>query len=399
MTTKLANRLNNMDGGSMIDLLKATQIPGMISFAGGFPAPELFPSKEMAEVSQEVLKKLPHLALQYSATEGYLPLRKHFADRMGTKINKQISTDEILVTSGSQQGLDFVAKAFINPGDTIICESPTYLGAINAFKAYEPNFVEIPTDDYGMVISQLEDALKSVDNVKFIYINPDFQNPSGRSWSIERRRELMSIVDKYDVLVVEDNPYGELYFEGEELPSIKSMDKNNKVIFLGTLSKILCPGYRIGWIYAQRNLIDMFNTLKQAADLQCSTISQVEISAYFDKYDIETHINSIKKVYAHRKDVMIHCMKNYFPKGVTYTNPNGGLFTWVTLPRNMDSSYLQKEKAIPRKVAFVPGEAFYPNGRIKNNMRLNFSCMPDEKITEGIKSLGEAIEEYMNELL
>lgn len=397
MKIKLANRLKGMNGGSMIDLLKATQIPGMISFAGGFPAPELFPAAEMAEVSQKVLKELPHLALQYSATEGYLPLRKHFADRMESKVNKKVSSDEILITAGSQQGLDFVAKALINPGDTIICESPTYLGAINAFRAYEPNFIEIPTDEHGMRLSVLEKILASEKNIKFIYINPDFQNPGGRSWSIDRRRKLVELIEKHDVPVVEDNPYGELYFEGKELPTIKSMDKNNHVIFLGTLSKILCPGYRLGWIYASKDFIKIFNTLKQAADLQCSTISQVEVSAYFDTYDIETHISSMKKVYSHRKNVMIKAMEKYFPEDVTYTNPKGGLFTWVTLPDGLNASCLQREKAIPKGVAFVPGEAFYPSGEIKNNFRLNFSCMSEEKIIEGIQLLGEAIKEYIKE--
>ena len=397
MKIKLANRLKGMNGGSMIDLLKATQIPGMISFAGGFPAPELFPAAEMAEISQKVLKELPHLALQYSATEGYLPLRKHFAERMERKVNKKVSSDEILITAGSQQGLDFVAKALINPGDTIICESPTYLGAINAFRAYEPNFIELPTDEHGMRLSVLEKILASEKNIKFIYINPDFQNPGGRSWSIDRRRKLVELIEKYDVLVVEDNPYGELYFEGKELPTIKSMDKNNHVIFLGTLSKILCPGYRLGWIYASKDFIKIFNTLKQAADLQCSTISQVEVSAYFDTYDIDAHISLMKKVYSHRKNVMIKAMEKYFPKNVTYTNPKGGLFTWVTLPDGLDASCLQREKATPRGVAFVPGEAFYPSGEIKNNLRLNFSCMSEEKIINGIQLLGEAIKEYIKE--
>ncbi len=395
MKLKTANRLKNMDGGSMIDLLKATQIPEMISFAGGFPAPELFPSEEMAEVSKKILKEMPHIALQYSGAEGYLPLRKHFACRMEKKVNRRVSTEEILITCGSQQGLDFVAKAMINPGDTIICESPTYLGAINAFRAYEPSFVEIPTDEHGMILSELEKALAVCGNMKFIYVNPDFQNPSGRSWSLERRKGLIELAKKYDTLIVEDNPYGELYFQGSELPSIKSMDDGRHVIFLGTLSKILCPGYRLGWIYACEELIQIFKTIKQAADLQSSTISQIEVCAYFDAYDIESHISSIKKVYSHRKNVMIDAMKKYFPKGVTYTNPKGGLFTWVTLPENIDAAVLQTEKAIPRKVAFVPGESFYPNGKIKNNFRLNFSCMPDGKIVEGIRLLGEAITEYM----
>lgn len=398
MAVKFAERTNNMEGSAIRELLKLTQIPEIISFAGGLPAPELFPVKEMIEVSKAVLEESGTMAMQYTTTEGYLPLRKHLANRMNEKLNTNVGPDDLLITNGSQQCLDFLGKAFLDKGDVVLCESPSYLGAINAFNAYQPRFIEVPTDENGMIMEELEKILATTENVKFIYVIPDFQNPSGRTWPLERRKKFMEIINKYEIPVAEDNPYGELRFEGEFLPSLKSMDTKGLVMFLGTLSKILCPGYRIGWVAASEEILAKFNVIKQAADLQASTISQMEMAKFFDTYSVDEHVNKIREVYGRRRTVMMDAIEKYFPKEVKYTYPNGGLFTWVILPEGIDAAVLQKEKALPHNVAFVPGEPFFPNGGNANTFRMNYSNMPDDKIVEGIRLLGLAIQEAIDDL-
>ena len=385
MAIKFAERTNNMEGSAIRELLKLTQKPEVISFAGGMPAPELFPVAEMIEVSKKVLEESGRVAMQYTTTEGYAPLRKHLANRMNDKLKTNVDADDILITNGSQQCLDFIGKAFLDKDDIVLCESPSYLGAINAFNAYQPKFIDVPTDENGMIMEELEKILQENDRVKFIYVIPDFQNPSGRTWPLERRKKFMEIINKYEIPVAEDNPYGELRFEGEYLPSLKSMDTKGLVMFLGTLSKILCPGYRIGWVAASSEILAKFNVIKQAADLQASTISQMEMAKFFDMVDVDAHVAKLREVYGHRRTVMMDAMKEYFPESVTWTHPNGGLFTWVILPEGIDAAVLQKEKALPHNVAFVPGEPFFPNGGHANTFRMNYSNMPDDKIVEGIK--------------
>lgn len=395
MAVKFAERTQKLEGSAIRELLKLTQKPEVISFAGGLPAPELFPVKEMMEVSKAVLEERGQAAMQYSTTEGDPALRAHLAKRMNEKLNTNVTADDLLITNGSQQILDFLGKVFLDKDDIVLCESPSYLGALNAFKAYQPKFIDVPTDENGMIMEELEKILAENDRVKFIYVIPDFQNPSGRTWPMERRQTFMEIINKYEIPVAEDNPYGELRFEGEYLPSLKSMDTKGLVMFLGTLSKILCPGYRLGYLAASPEILAKFNIIKQGADLQASTISQMEMAKFFDMYDVDAHVNKIREVYGHRRTVMMDAMKEYFPEGVTWTHPNGGLFTWVVLPENINATELQKEKALPRNVAFVPGAPFFPNGGGENTFRMNYSCMPDEKIIEGIKALGEAIKEAM----
>ncbi len=393
MALKYAKRMDNIRASEIRELLKLTQKPGIISFGGGFPAPELFPVNEMIEISKYVIENHGSKALQYGPTEGYEPLRAAIAKRM-EKMQAYVEGKDILVTSGSQQGLDFTAKLFINPGDTIILEKPSYLGAINAFKAYEPNFVDIELEDDGMNMEELEDALKTTENVKFIYIIPDFQNPSGKTWSLEKRKKLVELGNKYDVAIIEDNPYGELRFEGEILPSIKHFDTEGRVVYLGTFSKILCPGFRLGWIAASPEVLNKYILMKQGADLQSSTISQIEVATYLEQYNIEEHIEKIKETYKRRRDLMINVMKEEFPKEIKYTVPQGGLFTWVTLPEYMNSRDLAV-KALEKNVAYVPGGSFYANGGHENDMRLNYSAMEDDKIVEGMKRLAEVIKAEM----
>ncbi|NLV88106.1 MAG: PLP-dependent aminotransferase family protein [Tissierellia bacterium] len=393
MSLKYAKRMDNIKASEIRELLKLTQQPHIISFAGGMPAPESFPIEEFKKVNQEVLENNGALAMQYGPTEGYLPLREVIAKRM-KKLQVDATAENVLVTSGSQQGLDFAAKIFINPGDIIVCESPTYLGAINAFKAYEPKFIEVSTDDHGMDMEELEEVLKSNDNVKFIYVIPDFQNPSGKTWSVERRKKLVELANKYNVAIIEDNPYGELRFEGEILPAIKHFDTEGRVAFLGTFSKILSPGLRLGWVVADKEFLSKFILVKQGADLQSSTISQVEVAKFLEIYDLDEHIQKIIELYRHRRNVMMEAIEKEFPKEVKYTYPEGGLFTWIVLPEYMNARELAA-RALEYNVAYVPGGSFFPNGGNENTARLNYSNMNDEKIREGIKALGKVIKEAL----
>ena len=395
MAVKFARRLENAEGSAIREILKLASNPEVISFAGGLPAPELFPVEEMKKVALAVLEEQGRAAMQYYATDGYPPLREAIAERMNRKLHTNVTADSILVTNGSQQCLDFVGRVFLDEGDKIIVESPSYLGALNAFKAYGPEFIEIPTDEDGMIMSELEKALAANPDVKFIYVIPDFQNPSGRTWPIERRKQFMEIINKYEIPVAEDNPYGELRFEGEIFPSLKSYDTKGLVLFFGTFSKIFAPGFRLGWVSASPEILEKFNISKQAADLQASTISQMEMAKFIEMYDLDAHVEKIKEVYGKRRTIMLDAMDEYFPEGIKFTRTDGGLFTWVTLPEGIDAAQLMMDVVLPNNVAYVPGEPFYPNGGNANHFRMNYSCMPEDKIVEGVKRLGKALHEAM----
>lgn len=397
MSLRFAKRMDNMRASEIREMLKLTQRPEVISFAGGLPAPELFPVEEMKDVFVKVMEEYGRIALQYGPTEGYEPLREKILDRMvKVKVDK-LTTDNILITSGSQQGLDFVAKAFINPGDVILCESPTYLGAINAFRAYEPRFVEVETDDEGMILEDLEKKLEENENVKFIYAIPDFQNPSGRTMSIERRKGLVELANKYNVAIVEDNPYGELRFEGEINPAIMHFDTEGRVIFLGTFSKIFSPGLRVGWIAAEKEVLKKFVLIKQGADLQSATVNQIAVAKFLDDFDIEVHIDKIKNVYKRRKDLMLNTIREEFPEGIKVTDPDGGLFTWVVLPKHINARELAA-KALEKNVAYVPGGSFFPNGGNENTFRVNYSNMEEERIVEGVRRLAQVFKEALEKI-
>lgn len=391
---KFSERMNGMKASDIRELLKLTARPEVISFAGGMPAPELFPVEELTAAFNAVMAENSRVALQYGQTEGWAPLRKQIADRM-EKINS-IKTDpsNIILTAGSQQGLDFCGKLFLNPGDVVIMESPSYLGAINAFNAYQPNYVEIPTDENGMIMEELEKVLATTENVKLIYVIPDFQNPSGRTWPLERRQKFMEIVNKYGVNVIEDNPYGDLRFRGEFLPALKSLDTEGLVLYFGTFSKILSPGFRIGWICANSAIMEKLNLIAQAAVLQTATVNAMVVSKYLEMYDIDEHIAKILPVYKHRCELMISTMKETFPPEAKFTDPEGGLFTWVELPEYVNTRDLAA-KALEQNVAFVPGSGFYPNGGNNHCMRLNYSGQSDERIVEGVKRLAALIKEAL----
>jgi 2-aminoadipate transaminase len=376
------------------EILKVTERPEVISFAGGLPAPELFPVKEIKEVNRIVLDESGHKALQYTTTEGYAPLRSWIADRMNTRLGTSFDRDNILITHGSQQALDLSGKVFLDKGDIVLCESPTYLAAISAFRAYECNFIEVPTDKDGMVMDELEKLLQNTTNVKLIYVIPDFQNPTGRTWNYERRKQLAEFATKYGVIVVEDNPYGELRFEGEPLPSVKSFDKEGYVLCTGSFSKIFCPGYRIGWIAGDKDIIRKYVLVKQGTDLQCNTIAQMEIAKYLELYDIDKHISKIIKTYRFRRDLAVKTMEKAFPKGITFTRPQGGLFSWVELPENINARDVLV-KCLEKNVAYVPGGSFFPNSGKENTFRINFSNMPEDRIVEGLERLADVLNEFV----
>ena len=391
---QFSSRMSQLKGSAIRELLALANKPEVLSFAGGMPAPELFPVYKIKAATDAVLDEQGRVALQYSSTNGFEHFRQQIADRMEAKLNIKTTADNILVTSGSQQGLDYSARVFCDKGDVVIIESPSYLGALNAFKACEPNFVAIPTDGDGMIMEELEKVLATTENVKMIYVIPDFQNPSGRTWPLERRKQFMEIINKYEIPVVEDNPYGELRFEGEYLPALKSMDTKGLVVFLGTFSKILAPGYRLGWVCADDEILAKYNFMEQAASLQASTVGQMETSKWIDMFDLDAHVNTIRECYRKRRAVMLETLAKELPEPCTFTRPDGGLFAWVVLPEYMDAKDLQM-KCLAKKVAFVPGGSFFPNGGHENTLRLNYSCMPEDKIVQGITALCQTIKENL----
>jgi len=386
--------MDRMKASEIRELLKLTARPDIISFAGGLPAPELFPVKEIAQVSHDLVLKEGQKLLQYATTEGRPTLREKIAKRMTEKYKTPVVADDILITTGSQQCLDFAGKLFLDPGDVVLCESPSYLGALNAFNAYQPVFKEVPTDGEGIIPEELDKILASTPKCKFIYVIPDFQNPTGICWSLERRKKFIEVINKYDLPVFEDNPYGELRYRGESFPTLKSMDTKGLVSFLGTFSKIFCPGLRLGWIAGPHAIVEKFVMIKQSADLHTSNFDQGVADAYMDTYDLDAHVKEIVALYGHRRDLILKTMEEEFPEGVEFTRPDGGLFLWVTVPEGVSARKVF-DKCIEQKVAAVIGDAFYPNDKTDRSMRVNYSCMPDDKIVEGVKRMAKAIKECM----
>ena len=398
---RFAQRTQRMGSSAIRELLKLTEQPDIISFGGGMPAPEVFPIEQFTEACNRVMKDFGPQALQYGPTEGYLPLREMIA-RHTLRYGIEVTAENILITSGSQQALDLLGKILINPGDRILVESPTYLGALQAWNAYGAEYVTVPMDEHGMITDTLEEALRS--GPKFIYVLPNFQNPSGVTLAGERRMQLIELADRYGVPIVEDDPYGQLRYEGEHLPSVVVLDSQfrdncsicyrGNVIYLSTFSKILAPGLRLAWVIAPPEVIRKLVQAKQGADLHTSPFNQFIAHEVAKGGFLDRHVKLIRKVYTERRDVMLAAMDGYFPPGVDWTHPEGGLFLWGTLPETLNSSDVLKS-AIEQKVAFVPGAPFYPTGGGYNTMRLNFSNANPEKIREGIARLGKVIREKM----
>ena len=398
---RYAQRTQRMASSAIRELLKLTALPDMISFAGGLPAPDVFPVAEFQEACTRVLQTSGAEALQYGATEGYFPLREMIA-RHTARYGIQITPNNVLLTSGSQQALDLLGKIFINPGDRILVESPTYLGALQAWNAYGAEYVPVPIDEYGMIPEALEEALRV--GPKFIYVLPNFQNPSGVTLSLERRYKLVELAEAHGVPIIEDDPYGQLRYEGDHLPSIVVLDDQlhnshdgqyrGNVIYLSTFSKILAPGIRLAWVIAPPQVIDKLVQAKQGADLHTATFNQMVAYEVARGGFLDQHIRTIRRVYGERRDVMLKALDQHFPSSVLWTHPEGGLFLWGTLPDWMDSQEVFHE-AIQRKVAFVPGLTFFPHGEVKNCFRLNFSNATPENIRVGISRLGDLLYEMI----
>lgn len=400
---RFAQRMQRMEVSAIRELLKLTAQPDIISFAGGLPAPDVFPVQEFQKACETVLNEVGPQALQYHATEGYLLLREMIA-RHTARYRIKVGTENILITSGSQQALDLLGKILINPGDRILVEEPTYLGALQAWNAYGVEYVTVPTDQNGMRTDYLEAALRT--GPKFIYALPNFQNPTGVTMSYERREQLVSLANRYGVPIIEDDPYGQLRFEGEHLPSLVELDGRmhkpdnghytGNVIYLSTFSKTLAPGLRLAWVVAPPLVIQKLVLAKQGADLHTSTFNQMVAYEVAHENFLDDHVKLIRKVYGARRDVMLAALDRHFPEGVTWTYPEGGLFLWIILPEGLVGRELLKE-AVAEKVAFVPGEYFFPKGGGENTMRLNFSNATPEMIEEGIARLGRVLKRALGE--
>jgi 2-aminoadipate transaminase len=409
---RYAQRMQGMGSSVIRELLKLTQQPDIISFAGGLPAPEVFPVDRFKQASQRVLETHGAQALQYSTTEGYLPLREFIVKKM-CRYGIQANPANILITSGAQQALDIIGKILLDPGDVILTEQPTYLGALQAWRSYQSDYVTVPIDEDGICLDErFIEALRA--GPKFMYILPNFQNPAGVTLSLERRLKLVQIANHYGIPIIEDDPYGDLRYEGEHLPPLVALDAEYQenqtpdcneggfyqgdVIYLGTFSKTLAPGLRIGWIMAPESVIQKCVMAKQGMDLHTSSFTQMVAYEVAQDNFLDEHKMVIRQTYKERRDVMLAAMAEHFPLGVYWTRPEGGLFLWVTLPDWLDAADLL-EKAIAHKVAFVPGMAFHPSSAKTghNTCRLNFSNAQPEQIAEGIKRLGMVITMAMDQ--
>ena len=392
----LARRTERMKSSIIRELLKYTMQPDMISFAGGMPAPELFPVRDFQEACRWILEHDAQRALQYGPTEGHAPLKDYLIDSMA-RYELPAKRENILFTNGSQQALDLLGRILIDPGDKIITGRPTYLGAIQAWDVYDPEYITVPLDDDGMRMDELEKALVANPGVKFIYVLPNFHTPAGTTIPLERRYKLVELAARHGCLIIEDDPYGQLRFEGEDICPIFAMHKEN-TLYLSTFSKTLSPGLRLGWIVGPEKIIARLVQAKQGCDLHSSSLIQCLAHDICSRDLVRAHVRQIRQVYRERRDVMLRCMEESFPKGVTWTRPQGGLFLWVRMPEGVDAEDVLK-LALEEKVAFVPGRAFYPGGNDGHCcMRLNFSYCKPEIIEEGIKRLGRAMARQMAQL-
>ncbi|MER2598873.1 MAG: PLP-dependent aminotransferase family protein [Caldilineales bacterium] len=403
---RYAQRMEGMGSSIIRELLKLTEQPNVISFAGGLPAPETFPVEEFRQAADTILHEVGPRALQYGPTEGYLPMRQLIVQQMA-RYGIQAKEDNVLLTSGSQQALDMIGKILINPGDRILTENPTYLGALQAWNGYQARYVSVPVDHDGLQVDLLADALRA--GPKFMYVLPNFQNPGGVTLSLERRKRLVEIADEQGLPIIEDDPYGQLRYSGENLPPLVVLDcqrlhstgceshgyLEGNVIYTSTFSKTLAPGLRLGWIVAPVEVIKRCVQAKQGMDLHTSTL--IQMIAYEVAKDgfLEQHVRRIRQIYAQRRDVMLAAMDQHFPAEVEWTRPDGGLFLWAWLPQGMDAAEVLKVAIERHQVAFVPGNAFFPDGSGKNTMRLNFSNASPEMIEAGISRLGSVLKEQI----
>ena len=393
--TRFARRAERVQPSAIREFLALAGQPGITSFAGGYPDPTLFPIDELHKIYDDLLTPANASALQYTASDGTPELRALVAGRL-TADGMPCAPDDVLITQGGQQGLDLVAKLFIDAGDVIVCERPTFLGALIAFNPCEPAYASVPMDDEGLDTDALEQVLRTTQRVKLIYTVPDFQNPTGRTMSLARRRRLVELADEFDVMVLEDTPYRELRYDGERLPSIKSLDTSGRVIHLGSFSKILAPGLRLGWVLAEPEIREKLSLLKLAADTQNGTLNMRAAAAYLSGFDIEAHIAGMLPTYRHQRDLMLASIEEHFPAGVRWTRPDGGLFTWVTFPEGLDTAAFQRDHLIPRAgVILVPSAPFFATEPEVNHARMSFSGVPDDRLVAGVTAIGGLLREVL----
>ncbi len=389
-----SDRAGKMRKSEIRELLKVAQDPEIISFAGGLPSPQSFPLTELEEIAADVLKENGPAALQYGTTEGVLQLREDIARQSKKEGMKDVSAENIIITSGSQQALDVVGKMFLNPGDIAVVELPSYLGGLNAFRAYECNLAGVPIIDDGMDVDALDEKLKCLkkDGLEptFIYVVPTYQNPAGVVMPAKNRKKLIDVANEYDLLVVEDDPYGKLNYDGHHVKPIKAFDDEDRVIYKSTFSKILAPGFRLAWTVASEELTRKMMICKQAVDLCTNTLSQYIASEFMRRGSLDLHIMKITEMYKPKRDLMMAELKQNMPDGYKCNEPGGGMFAWVTLPEGIDTEIMFLD-ALKEKVAYVHGKAFCVDGTGGRSMRLNFSYAPPELITDGVQRLGRVI--------
>ncbi len=395
MEYKISNRMKDMKGSAIREIFKVAGDPSYISLAGGNPAPELFPSSALAGIAAELLENEPVLSLQYGVTEGYKPLREAIRARLMRVENIGTPDDDVLIVSGGQQAIDLTTKCIINEGDTVIVEEPSFIGALNTFRSYGAKLAGVAMDNEGMKPEDLERAIAENPNAKIIYTIPTFQNPMGVTMTLERRKAVYEIAKKHGLLILEDNPYGELTFDGTKVPTIKSMDTDGIVVYCGSFSKILAPGLRVGFVCGPAKLLQKLTVAKQGSDVHTPMLTQLLAHEFMKRYDIDALIVEMRNLYRRKCQVMLDAIEKYFPAGVTHTTPNGGLFVWCDLGEGVDTQKLAA-LATARKVVYVPGATFMTDmSKPCSGLRLNFSTMPDERIVEGIRILGEVFHDAL----
>ena len=389
MQYNFSDKIKELKPSAIREIFKSLSDPTIISFAAGNPSPESFPVAELAEISADIFANSSTAALQYSITEGYPPFREAIAKRQREKFGIGTDDDSVMIVSGGQQGMELSCKVFCNEGDEVICENPSFIGSLNSFRSLGAAPIGVELDEDGMNIEALEEALRTHPKAKLMYVIPTFQNPSGRTTSYEKRVAIYELARKYDIMIVEDNPYGELRFAGEDVPTIKSMDTDGRVIYCSSFSKILSAGMRIGFVVANNTVIQKLAVAKQGEDVHTNIFFQMLAHRYMTEYDLDAHIAKINRIYGRKCALMVDALEKYMPKEVKYTKPEGGLFIWCTLPDHVDAPAFIKE-AIARKVAVVPGTAFNCDTEAPSqSFRLNYSMPTDEQIDEGIRILGQ----------
>lgn len=390
MNYNFSEKVSHLQASAIREILKFTSDPEVISFAAGNPAPEAFPVEDVKRISKDILEENPILALQYSVTEGYMPLRNILKERMRNQGNFNPDTDELIITSGAQQSNELAAKVLCDEGDTIICEAPSFIGSLNAFKSYNVNLVGVDLESDGINIEKLEEAIKSNKNTRLIYLIPNFQNPTGLTMSLEKRKQVYELAEKYDIFILEDNPYGDIRFAGEDIQSIKSMDKSGRVIYSGTFSKVLAPGIRVGYCSAPKEIVSKIIVCKQVSDVHTNIWAQILAERFLSTCDMEKHLVDIRKIYKHKCELMLGEIEKNFSDKVKFTKPEGGLFIWCTLPDDCDMMGFCKRAVSEFKVAVVPGTAFTINETDRTtSFRLNFSTPADEQIIKGCELIGK----------